>query len=825
MMTSRHGSISIAIIVLLAMALGACSSAPPLYQASTPREEIVKPAGPAVSVYVLPRLGLFDDLLYTNREDYVKRLGKNKLVLDYAAPQENWVAVFPKPTRSSDCAESYTTPYTLCGHLRERVVVLRATGFPGATGCSWTIDDKDIKTELCQMQVPGLPNTRMVARVKIHLPDGDRDVAFEIPADRLIVVMGDSYASGEGNPDAQASERRVVASTNGPPIQNDNNAVWMSERCHRSMWAGPMRAGLKMAQSTERLEGDVKLLHRGGVTIISTACSGAELAHLLFDGSGYEGRTTFGQMKNGHQDLENYENLPLFKSATAEHWRRLKPQLQDVIDLLDTGSPAVPEALLLSIGGNNIGFGDIVVGFVTDKGMPKDATRKKHAASIEQLSREFPKLFQQIEDKLRPENVYLMAYPDPTRLAAPASAGAEPKYCNCAAGSFIGIPTADKKGYLCLDEAENKYASNDILLKLNDQLATVAARYGWYFVHGLEREPFLAGASAAPRALPQFDTHAWCAATDQRWLRTYADSVSLQESIPGNPILSTGAMHPNANGHEAYMGILHDAMAVRGKAPSFEIAPSALSADGKTLYVARSARLSWADGEIPQPKDQAGYSRTFYPEVSVFSAAYGNRTLCPGKRADTAYASTPGVCSLNYLERTLSINLATLPEAEQFDLRLMVRDGTLKRLTTQTQQKLAIDASPPSFDCYVRQGATQLRCDDPAVNTTELAGAPELLLVARDDKSGFQRWNCEGDACPPEQENLGEMRWSLTAGALAVPGVKVRPADRVGNLAAAAASPFEKIVSLRIAPPAIQVGDAGGASVPANSVAESADNR
>jgi hypothetical protein len=768
---------------------------------------------------------LFDDLLYTDRQAYVRRLGEQRQVLDYAAPRENWMAVFPKPKGTNDCVESNDTPYTLCGHLRERIVALQATGFDGATGCSWTVNDKEIKTKSCSTEARWQPNTRTTGKVTIHAPDGDKEVAFDIPADRLIVVMGDSYASGEGNPDASVIARNFVTSLDGPPVQNDNNATWMSERCHRSMWAGPMRAGIKMAQNTEHVENGVKIQHGGGVTVISTACSGAELADLMIGGNGYKGRMTFEQMKNAHRDLEGYEKLPLFRTVTPDHWLRLKPQLQEIIDLLGTSSPSVADALLLSIGGNDIGFGDIVVNFLLTKGVPDDKTKKKHAASIGRLGNAFSPLFQQIEEKLRPENVYLMAYPDPTRLSAPAAPNADAEYCSCSAGAFTILTAAERKNLLCIDEKENRYASNDILLKLNGQLAGVAARHGWYFVHGLEREPFLTGSTANPRALPQFDSHAWCADDGKRWLRTYTDSFVLQELIPNKFPLSSGTMHPNANGHEAYMSVLQDAMSARGKAPSLQISPSALSADLKTLYVPKSARLTW-DGDIPQPGANAAYTRTFYPDVSVFSATYGNRTLCTGTKTDTAYAATPGVCAVNYAERSLSIDLSTLPESGQFDLHLMVRDGTLKRLATQSKQKLAIDAAPPTFDCYVRQGATQLSCDDAAVNTTELAGAPELVLVARDDKSGFRQWNCSGDLCPPEQEKLGEMRWLLTAGSLAVPVVQVRPVDQVGNLSATKISPFEKITSLKIAAPAIaQISEAGGASPAANIVAEPGDSR
>ncbi|MBW9205736.1 hypothetical protein KV097_07230 [Mumia sp. zg.B17] len=78
--------------------------------------------------------------------------------------------------------------------------------------------------------------------------------------DHLIVSMGDSLASGEGNPDVRGDYGAR------PP----KAAVWRDRRCHRSARSGPARA----ARAVERADA------HSSVTFISVACSGAKIRHV-----------------------------------------------------------------------------------------------------------------------------------------------------------------------------------------------------------------------------------------------------------------------------------------------------------------------------------------------------------------------------------------------------------------------------------------------------------------------------------------------------------------------------------------------------------------
>jgi RES domain-containing protein len=79
--------------------------------------------------------------------------------------------------------------------------------------------------------------------------------------DFLIVSMGDSLASGEGNPDVRGDY---------DPVGPDRLARWKDKRCHRSALSGPALA----ARAIEKAD------PHSSVSFISVACSGARIPHV-----------------------------------------------------------------------------------------------------------------------------------------------------------------------------------------------------------------------------------------------------------------------------------------------------------------------------------------------------------------------------------------------------------------------------------------------------------------------------------------------------------------------------------------------------------------
>jgi hypothetical protein len=84
--------------------------------------------------------------------------------------------------------------------------------------------------------------------------------------DLLVVSIGDSMASGEGNPDKERMPVVIQVPDTGIPIPGRfTDPVWTDRRCHRSQHSGHAQAALKLESS-----------HRS-VTFLSFACSGASL--------------------------------------------------------------------------------------------------------------------------------------------------------------------------------------------------------------------------------------------------------------------------------------------------------------------------------------------------------------------------------------------------------------------------------------------------------------------------------------------------------------------------------------------------------------------
>lgn len=121
----------------------------------------------------------------------------------------------------------------------------------------------------------------------------------------LVVVMGDSYASGEGNP------RNVNAWINNR--SSSFNPYWDEERCNRSVHGAPAQAALKLEQSSNKTS----------VTLLDVSCSGATVQ----------------------------------KGILGTQFRGTNSQIESVSELI--GNREI-DAVLLTVGGNDVGFGSIL---------------------------------------------------------------------------------------------------------------------------------------------------------------------------------------------------------------------------------------------------------------------------------------------------------------------------------------------------------------------------------------------------------------------------------------------------------------------------------
>ncbi|HEY5930001.1 MAG TPA: hypothetical protein VIU02_06815 [Burkholderiales bacterium] len=216
------------------------------------------------------------------------------------------------------------------------------------------------------MEIGGLQVAEVAARV----------------TDLFIVGMGDSFASGEGNPDVpvrfspdRTAEYGVSANNvalSGYPARVgdwkaigeknfiDQNARWLDQACHRSLYSHQLRAALQLS---------VEDPHRA-VTFVGVACSGAETVFGVFlryaghewvpNPPEYSQISAVAEAQCAGRDAPDYE-LP-----EAYHINGRIPDLKGglVLKKCDADRARKIDLLFLSIGGNDIGFARLVANAV-----------------------------------------------------------------------------------------------------------------------------------------------------------------------------------------------------------------------------------------------------------------------------------------------------------------------------------------------------------------------------------------------------------------------------------------------------------------------------
>jgi hypothetical protein len=344
-------------------------------------------------------------------------------------------------------------------------ITARVVGVPAGASCSWKLGDAAPISALCERSpvFEVVPNTPFDLTA---VPEGGPPVTLAqvVVRERLIVALGDSFGSGEGNPDHPATFK-AVSPTVQWPVQPKagrhiiEDAAWWDDACHRSLLSWPALAALAQAISNPH---EV-------VQFASFACSGAEVydgmlraqvdppgwltAHLEKDvlkrdgGPGYRwegGEFLPGQVaKRGVLRLSQLHALALLVCPDG----RVEPYDVRWADPLEgvaprqtyfgevklprcTGARKI-DSVLLSIGGNDVGFGGIVRWLITPPNgknvfntlLLQLGRKEMGVLNPQQVSRSvalLPTLYAHLAAALEqvsvdPKRVFLLGYPDPTK--------------------------------------------------------------------------------------------------------------------------------------------------------------------------------------------------------------------------------------------------------------------------------------------------------------------------------------------------------------------------------------------------------------------------
>jgi hypothetical protein len=321
------------------------------------------------------------------------------------------------------------------------IVEIAPEQLAGVTGdCAWSWQPRKAggktetrrqpcKNKLTIARVPfSLDAAASGVSVSVKLPNGrelvDRDVVVE---DLFVVALGDSFASGESNPDRPtqfsaaremvydpkllqqdvASVRQKPAAGGTPAFGlasgddqinpkvlprrlmedelaerfnrlgsqafqaafDKSGAQWLSRDCHRSQYGYPFRVAIQLAAENR---------HRS-VTLASFTCSGAEVAHGLFlEMDAREGFSDPASAKVRPQ-LDQLSDLICRGGANAR-----TQQASYTLPMYATGSTSIStqrvakswcppqsrkrpiDLVLMSVGGNDVGFGGLVAYAMTE---------------------------------------------------------------------------------------------------------------------------------------------------------------------------------------------------------------------------------------------------------------------------------------------------------------------------------------------------------------------------------------------------------------------------------------------------------------------------
>jgi len=334
--------------------------------------------------------------------------------------------------------ESYLAPV-------DHPITVRLTGeVPVGATCAWSFDDGE-GPQQSTLDCAEPVNLRArygratVATVEVSSgPDAPQRVTTEIRVrDIFIAGLGDSIASGEGNPDrpialsdegfcfrsylgtaaaqyyrpsrAGYKGGRACEAPDTLQVWQRQSALWLNGACHRSLYSYQTRTALALAVQYPHI----------AVTYLPLACTGATIADGLFG-------------------AQRARECPPTKSASACQGT-VNAQLAELREAVSAAKRRQPDRqldlILLSIGANDINFSGLVADVIVDT--PTERVLFKRSGvlgslddSRAALARELPQSFGRLRDALRPlvgdlQRVVFVSYANPTlaEVGVPCAGG------------------------------------------------------------------------------------------------------------------------------------------------------------------------------------------------------------------------------------------------------------------------------------------------------------------------------------------------------------------------------------------------------------------
>ncbi len=333
-----------------------------------------------------------------------------------------------EPCTRDNVKESYLTPV-------DHPVTARLIGpIPVGATCAWSLDDGEGPPRQSTLDCAEPVNFRArygrptVTTVEVSSgPETPQRIATEIMVrDFFIAGLGDSIASGEGNPDrpialsdegfcfrsylgtagaqyyrpsrAGYKGGRACEAPDTLQVWQRQSALWFNSACHRSLYSYQTRTALALAVRHPHI----------AVTYLPLACTGATIVDGLF-GS------------------QRARECPPTKSA-ASCQGTVTAQLAELREAVTAAKRRQPDRtldlVLLSIGANDINFSGLVADVIVDTATERVLFRRTGVmGSVDDsraaLARDLPQGFGKLREALKPlvgdlQRVVYVSYADPT---------------------------------------------------------------------------------------------------------------------------------------------------------------------------------------------------------------------------------------------------------------------------------------------------------------------------------------------------------------------------------------------------------------------------
>lgn len=257
-------------------------------------------------------------------------------------------------------------------------LILRADGIVADT-CEWRIDDAVVDRVPCNKSATtknikyGSPH-RLEVRPSVGAPQSTEILLKDV----FLVSFGDSFSAGEGNPDKPVRLVRDSYNAYGNsssaqkfPVRQDLNiaqenkahffrdlaAVWGNTQCHRSLYSQHTKAALQYALEHPHIT----------ITFLNYSCTGAEIYEGILNAWWARDDVAPGNYDDAPQLVKALRDL----CSDSEPYKHTKWAIEGRSDEKYDSTTAdfpkcnsfvrkEPDAILLSVGGNDVGFAKMI---------------------------------------------------------------------------------------------------------------------------------------------------------------------------------------------------------------------------------------------------------------------------------------------------------------------------------------------------------------------------------------------------------------------------------------------------------------------------------